>query len=504
MSVFVKVNELALRMGQEIKYWREKLKDDLLEEALAKINPYLSKIEYVVSTPQIDISNVAKGFTYTLHCSAMSLLLSNPLDIVFFVLSIPELNIINKVFNATNDAFETSFTIPQVFDETKITISVYAMDSQNNKSEVNTKTCPVVEAKVLPPIILYPGADQEVNIADGMTISTNDFVAYGGDTHYQSSWKITEDSGGSNVIITENNSADLLKHTFDTYAINDKLFGNQEYYAHAQHIGSTIGPSIWSRPVKFRVKDGVYSKNGRLLYRHPSDRGIVIEWRCLNALRKLFVYDELIEGAMFTTGVGTINSSHILYKNYTGNNNTRFNLCSFSGGFRPVNDNFIIGFKSTSINKNGSDLAIEENIINLRNSNAIKSSRELCNNIYTLNESNETILLNQARSITDIEGIDNLDIPSLIELLVIITEYNTNDFNLSKTKDKSFFEDKYLVSTTSAAPWLYSSNCEMFNNSIGIATLLGDAPCNWIENGVSIGKSFLVRDITDYTEEQAI
>lgn len=553
MSILSKMDDFAEVVGTAIR--NTNLHMDELLEAIADIdNKYATTVDYVVSTPNIDVGDIVAGVTYTLASSAESLLANDPLDVTFFILSIPELNIVNQAFPATENAFSTTFTIPEDFNKPSIKISLYALDSENHKSETNIKTCQLVEAEVKAPIITSPEEGTLLKLNKGIVVATSAFNATVQDTHDQSSFKVTSDALGKNVILNDSQITDLTAHTFPLYSFDDDTFSpDTDYFVHAQHHGALLGNSKWSLPRKFRVQDGVITKNGRFIYRHPSDRGIVIEWELNGVPKKLFVYDEVAkEMPMLKTATDSAldsvlssAASYAIIDNGRAVYTIRSIFGTVSNTVKPgtdfntavglklslyLNYEHVVGFtKGENLTLNGSDKNIDNKIgsstgtfyTGASSSPSIsilpylKSSRELCNLWENLNQNNEAILVNYARSISDIDGVDNLDIPSQRELLVILTELNNSSPDVIKgdlrdifvnhewdnygiyclsSNTACYYESKGATRTNFVASMKYDSTNECMVFEPASKQVLYNVSANTF--------SFLVRDLTDYTEDQ--
>lgn len=515
MSILSKMDDFAEVVGTAIR--NTNLHMDELLEAIADIdNKYATTVDYVVSTPNIDVGDIVAGVTYTLASSAQSLLANDPLDVTFFILTIPELNIMNQACPATDNAFSTTFTIPEDFNKPSIKISLYALDSENHKSETNIKTCQLVEAEVKAPIITSPEEGALLKLNKGIVVTTSAFNATVQDTHDTSSFKITSDALGRNVILNDAQVTDKTSHTFPLYSFDDETFApDTDYFVHAQHHGALLGSSKWSLPRRFRILDGVVTQNGRYIYRHSSDKGIVIEWELNGVPKKLFVYDELAVGISFLTSSSTARYDSLKAITEYGLKSTSYT--EDHGLFKEMWNVFssgkVAGISSSSVTLNGADskfLNVGKSVT--YNNNQVldsrvplKSSRVLCNSWMTYNSSgNPPKLVNYARSIIDIEGIDNLDIPSVRELQVILSESGTDNPKLSKTRDESFFIDKTASKFVTCNTYCYNyqngsgyGQCMVgygYNNHAATRAFMAYHGTDY--------SSFLVRDLTDYTEEQ--
>ena len=135
---------------------------------------------------------------------------------------------------------------------------------------------PVVASSVLAPSITAPVEAAEVVYSGGITVTTSAFSCAGGvsDTHASTDWKITSDAAGNTVVAQAAASSDKTSHTFTGLTLTD----GTTYYLFARHNGTACGSGPWSAARSFKAKKGVTTASGRLLYRHSSGMGTVMEF----------------------------------------------------------------------------------------------------------------------------------------------------------------------------------------------------------------------------------
>ena len=243
----------------------------------------------VMSTPTITGSNtVAIGTSATYNLSAIPAL--NNTTISSFTVNIT--GQAEQIITASNNSGSVSFTVPSnTVEGTQFTIIVVATDSLGNKSAEGSKVITTIAAFVNKPSVLVPASGSEVFFKGGITVTTSAFSTTGAtDTHATTSYKITSDASGNNVVAQALNSTDKITHTFPSNLLSSIVDGNT-YYIFVKHNGTTLGESEWSNSVSFTAKSGVLSPTGRMLYRHESNEGTVIEYQYWGATQKLFVAD---------------------------------------------------------------------------------------------------------------------------------------------------------------------------------------------------------------------
>lgn len=196
------------------------------------------------------------------------------------------------------------------------------------------------------PEISTPANNSTILIRE-LTISSNTNFSYTSVitvTHQSTDYKITSDVGGTNIVLEENNSSDLMAHTFENLE-----FSSGVYYCFMRYRDNENNVSDWSNPVSFIYNGGgVISSGERLFYRHPSEMGTVMEYRDKNGYKKLLVLDCAYRSKSIAFGTYGVDNSLI---NYIANS-------GYSNGYIPktdnLTDNALINYSTTDyINSGG-------------------------------------------------------------------------------------------------------------------------------------------------------
>lgn len=166
-------------------------------------------------------------------------------------------------------------------------VSAQARDGAGNLSAWNHLERPLGIAVVNAPEIIYPVENADVLIG-GLTIIPSNFSASFNaiDTHISSDYKITSDEAGSTIISQELESAHIAAHSFTNLSIADGSVN----YLWAAHTGERIGKSEWSLPRKIIARNKITTPGGRLLSRHSSNMGTIMEFND-GQPRKVLVLD---------------------------------------------------------------------------------------------------------------------------------------------------------------------------------------------------------------------
>lgn len=124
------------------------------------------------------------------------------------------------------------------------------------------------------PMLTSPAAG--ATVFNSVTIVTSAFSVPSGvsDTHASTDWKITSDAEGAYIVMQALNSPNKTSHTFSNFTFT---MGNT-YYLWARHNGTTYGTGQWSKGRAVVLKQGVITPGGRILYRHASNKGTVMEF----------------------------------------------------------------------------------------------------------------------------------------------------------------------------------------------------------------------------------
>lgn len=207
----------------------------------------------VVSNPTASITHAPIGYSVSFNTSATSLLVPAQ-DIVKFYLSVPEINLSNIAFNATNDAATISFTTPAgVVEGTTLTVQLVAEDEVGNKSRVVSTSVTAVNGKVAAPTITVPTANAQIATnAVGVTITGSAFqTLYVTDTHARSRFSICTDSTAQNVVAQYHSNAPELTHTFLVSELDEITVDDTPLYAFLRYEGTNLGWGELSDPQPF-------------------------------------------------------------------------------------------------------------------------------------------------------------------------------------------------------------------------------------------------------------
>ena len=166
--------------------------------------------------------------------------------------------------------------------------SGYSNQVSYNKS-VKCPVIPILElidnAIEIPSIILIKTLDNSTLIAN-----SSQFNSKMTEDHLSTSWKICSDENGENIIESSlNDTQNLLSFTFNSSKL---LVEDSIYYVFIQYHGSYTTNSGWSKGYKLIYKvNYIYSKSGRLLYRHESNEGTVLEYDQFGKHHKILILD---------------------------------------------------------------------------------------------------------------------------------------------------------------------------------------------------------------------
>lgn len=140
------------------------------------------------------------------------------------------------------------------------------------------------------PSVVAPIEGSAVGKLSTLTIVCSDFSVFNGsDTHTTTDYKICSDTFGNDIVLQKVGGAP----TSDSFTSSElsNLTTDGTYYIFVRFNGTTLAPSEWSDGVSIIAKDAELSEGGRLLYRHSSEKGTVIEFNQFDTPIKLFVPD---------------------------------------------------------------------------------------------------------------------------------------------------------------------------------------------------------------------
>lgn len=193
--------------------------------------------------------------------------------------------------------------------------SGYSGQITNNKS-VKTPAIPILEliddAIDQPTLIINKAIDNS-----SLVVKSSNFNSKMTENHVSTSWKICTDINGEIIIESSlNDEVNLLNFEFNTQLLTN----DSTYYIFVQYHGSYTKNSNWSNPYKVIYKNGyLYSACGRLLYRHSSNEGTVLEYDQLQKHRKILILDAKYRfgSAYGLQGINTVlsNSTYLNTKN---------------------------------------------------------------------------------------------------------------------------------------------------------------------------------------------
>ena len=228
-------------------------------------------------------------------------------------------------------------------------------------------------AFVNPLTIVSPTVDAEV--VRNSVAAVIDTVTFTGisDTHSKTDWQLVSEDGAT---IYAESLEDTTNLTSITLSAPEATLGNAKVRVRA--YGATIGASAWAE-VNVSLIAGVVTKGGRLLYRHSSGKGTVMEFND-GSPRKVVILDAQYR----STGTMEKNDVDLPLTNYDNYNNTNGNYyLNGSGdhnGIPPV-------MTDTQLNSLWVD-SIDEN-----------TGKENCDAWIAAGKTNATAI-NHARSIT--------------------------------------------------------------------------------------------------------
>jgi len=363
----------------------------------------------LVSTPDIvGDSTVYTGgsHTYTLTADAAF----NNASIASFDVTF---NGTTQTVTAISDSATATIAIPANIAIGTYPLTAKATDTLGNESAVATKSLTVEESYVDAPVIVVPTANADVIINGGVTVATDAFSTTGAsDSHASTDWKITSDAAGETVVAQTMASSDLTSHTFSASDVSSMTVGNA-YYAWARFHGTNLGASEWSSGQAFVAKTATVTDSGRLIYRHPNDKGSVLEFDMFGTPVKLFVADAQYRAALFFTSSYTATPAGL--SNFNFNNGTDWfiqpNYANQSSSVSPGT------ITDAQLQSTWSSLSTD------------KTASGNCDVWMTVSSaSSSSYAVGYARSLNAFSGIlDGCDIPNEYELMVLFIEMNYID-----------------------------------------------------------------------------
>lgn len=215
-----------------------------------------------------------------------------------FILNIPEINLLNQECVVSRSGIYgnsavISFTVPEDLElETELNISLQAIDISGLNSDIISKKVIVTDGIISPPNVISP-AQGTVLIGGNNNINfkCSPFSSSGIDPieDVYADWKVSRDEDGLDVLATLNHSNRAIEnYTLNALGVND--FYPVDMYVQARH-GCNASVSEWGVPTLIKVTAGKKLPSGRILYRHPSEEGSVLEWDDFGVKRTTLISD---------------------------------------------------------------------------------------------------------------------------------------------------------------------------------------------------------------------
>lgn len=140
--------------------------------------------------------------------------------------------------------------------------------------------------KVSQPYLISPIENTVINNTATLSLVSCNFVSQINEYHVSSDYKICSDALGDEIVMENLDDTDnLLSYTFENLALQNR----REYYLFTRHCGSVSGKSEWSLPVL--IKCNTLTGAGRVLYRHSSNKGTVLECTVYGVFKRILVLD---------------------------------------------------------------------------------------------------------------------------------------------------------------------------------------------------------------------
>lgn len=205
----------------------------------------------VMANPQFEFEELTENAgEISFAVSSESLLKNGKID--HFLLTIPELSISGKKFEAIDGAAQIAFTPFGYMSNQKLSVAVCAVDNYGNRSRTTLKTTTLVVYGIQPPTIVAPldGA-----IVDDLTptviLEPMQVIGDLSDTPKYVRVQVAKDSlfqdlafdNGTKTAPTEDNSVPII----------EGLEAGKTYFARARWTGDFLGDSPWSRAISFKT-----------------------------------------------------------------------------------------------------------------------------------------------------------------------------------------------------------------------------------------------------------
>lgn len=205
----------------------------------------------VLANPQFEFEELTENageISFTV--SADSLLKNGVID--HFLLTIPELSISDKKFEAIDDAAQIAFTPFGYMSNQTLSIAVCAVDNYGNRSRTILKTTTLIVYGIQPPTIVAPldGATVDT-LTPNLVLEPMQIIGELTDTAKYVRVQIAHDSQFQELAF--DNGIKSTPTEDNTVPVFEELEAGKTYFARARWTGEFLGDSPWSRTVTFNT-----------------------------------------------------------------------------------------------------------------------------------------------------------------------------------------------------------------------------------------------------------
>ena len=304
-------------------------------------------------------------------------------------------------------------------------------------------------AYVNTPLLTSPTAGSQVVIQAGVTLVGSAFgVTDGTDTHASSNWFLGKGTADNfTPILSATNSSDLTTHTFSGGELAAAgVVAGDSLVPQVSYNGATLGASQVSAPFVITARSGYVTPSGRLLYRHESGKGTVLEYNYHNYHRVLLVPDAVYRNNIGVRYFGNTAGISGLFNFEAVPRLSAFNR-SNNALYNSLENNVPVYIEGSTQQQSASNYAdigtITDEQMNtlmlpaFNNENSVgqgtiytgdyKTARDCCNAIIAVVSAPNSAIM-ACRNLTSIEGvIGGFDLPLMHDLAVIFVESNYFD-----------------------------------------------------------------------------
>ena len=293
---------------------------------------------------------------------------------------------------------------------------------------------------------------------EGLYVESSLFdTSTGGDTHLNSSWKITSDVDGNTVVVSSlNDTTNKTSITFTSSQLNNLTSGNT-YYIWCKHKGTEYGESGWSRSIKVKKLDtGTEVQEFKL-------------WRGVNNISTIIEYHW---PASSSGGLGSVRRMEVIDAKYRG-----LNLQFGTYGVDTANNNI------TGVSGTVAATATNTTVCGyVKSAYTEKTAKECCDiwmtydGVTTSSGSTSTIgvpAVKFCRDITVDSENGQWDLPNIVQLAMIAAVRNT--LNSMDPTANSYTNNKILTPSYTWSSSEYNTNfCWSINSSGGLSSSYKD------------------------------